>query len=493
MSINTKRRSLMKAFPAVAGVSLSLPFALPKAASAATAPDPGFQPRTYGTYEYPFAASSLWNVRPINPTLGEPCVKKSISNYRPQIAGGAYSTGAFLASADDLPETISGGGSTDDAFNFVSHPDVGGGRVVVIPRWPGNVLPATGADGHADIIDPVTRIIHSFWKLRKVDGRWTADMYAWSKIDGKGWGDAAHHYQGARAAAVPTLAGIIRAHEINDGDSVYRHALAMSLAHNSLGNGKDFPAYVYPATASDNDPQINSGVVPEGARLMLPANFDTTGITDPKMLKVIRTLQTYGAYVVDRNTATPFVIYVENGADFNIMPNGWDNAIVAQLDHIRAELRQVLTVENYIDGNGIGQRGLLYPPKMNLISMRGGWGRESKDTTAEVSYNSLNQQLEFSSTGTRSRYVNRSNTGLTKVYWALPKVGDVMKFTAGTSNGATIRLQVSSGGSVIFDSLDVTNGESSTFTWPGPSSIVMFAEGGGVNGMSTARAMLVVQ
>ena len=48
---------------------------------------------------------------------------------------------------------------------------------------------------------------------------------------------------------------------------------------------------------------------------MLPPDFKLDKITDLKLLKVVKTLMKYGAYVVDRNDNSPFVIYVENGAN----------------------------------------------------------------------------------------------------------------------------------------------------------------------------------
>ncbi len=61
----------------------------------------------------------------------------------------------------------------------------------------------TGAHG----LDPDT-----FWQLKQQTGNGSATQYAWTRLNGSGWGDPAHYFQGARAAAVPTAAGLIRAH-----------------------------------------------------------------------------------------------------------------------------------------------------------------------------------------------------------------------------------------------------------------------------------------
>ena len=43
---------------------------------------------------------------------------------------------------------------------------------LTLPRWPGNAVPATGDDGHCDVVDEVTGILHSFWQLSLSNGRY---------------------------------------------------------------------------------------------------------------------------------------------------------------------------------------------------------------------------------------------------------------------------------------------------------------------------------
>jgi hypothetical protein len=108
--------------------------------------------------EYASARPGVWHVR------------HSKSNPFPTISSGAYSTGVFLASTTDQPMTVIGRTSTATVTTGVADPDASGSHVVTIPRWPTGVLPATGTDGHADIIDSVTGTIHSFWQLKQVNG-----------------------------------------------------------------------------------------------------------------------------------------------------------------------------------------------------------------------------------------------------------------------------------------------------------------------------------
>jgi hypothetical protein len=98
--------------------------------------------------------------------------------------------------------------------------------------------------------------------------------------------------------------------------------------------------------------------------MMLPKTFNPDSLTNTFLRKICRTLQEYGAYVVDRNTGTPFVFYVE-GVDswFNVKEYSPDryydsngvaqsNSIFTELQTIRAALRQVVGVQYFVDGYG---------------------------------------------------------------------------------------------------------------------------------------------
>ncbi|MCS0709791.1 Atrophin-1 multi-domain protein [Massilia aurea] len=455
--------------------------------SSAQAPSSSARDGVFGTYLRPYAANSLWNSRPLNPVFGTWEIPKS--SYFPTVASGAYSTGVFLAAATDSPMTVVGTGSTETNTVGVADPDSGTKRVITLPRWPATVLPASGSDGHADIVDPVTNIVHSFWQLKQQNGRWTAAMYSWSKLGGTGWGDPSHYYQGARAVGIPASAGLIRKHEIKDGLAAYPHALAMSLTFNALADGVSNPAYVFPATAADNSASANTGTIPQGSLLMLPPNFDSSAIVNPDLKKIVETLKLYGAYVVDRNTGTPFVIYVENDAGFNLMPKGWDNSIADQLDKIRASLRQVTSAQAWVDGNGdIRAARSATQQSMNILSMRGGWYRQSGTGTGD--YDPIAQNFSFAATTTSTVYVNANNTGLTPVKWARPEAGTYVNFTVRATGGARLRLQVKSGNTFTHDTWDLVDGKSVRILWPANASMVLIATSG-TNGPSTVKAELV--
>ena len=461
-------------------------------AQTTTAPDT----TSFGTYYRPYAADSLWNARPVQPVLGAALVPKNI--YYPAIGPGGYSTGVFHAKKGDptvKAVTVYGPGTTNTVTVGVADPDIGGSRVITVPRWPQGVVPATGSDGHADIVDEQTGIIHSFWRLKQdaATGKWTAALYSWSSIKGAGWADPAHYYQGARAVGIPASAGLIRKHEIADGKPTYTHALAVSLATNGLANGKTAPTYIYPATSADNSAAtVNTGYIPEGALLMLPPTYDTSKIANLQLRKIADTLKVYGAYVIDKNTGTPYVMYVENDSGFSLMPKGWDNTIAYELDRIRADLRQVLSAKDWLDGNGKSIGAAVNAKKtLNILSMRGAWYKQSGAVLGQ--YESETQQLKFPATGaTRIVQSNANNTGLSKVIWAVPPVGTTLRFDVTATNGALLRLIVLNGKTVHFDTKDLSNGQSARFTWPANASVTLMATSGANVAGSTVKANLAI-
>ena len=82
----------------------------------------------FETYQKPFAATSLWNSRPVNPVLGTYVIPKS--SYFPSVQGGAWSTGLFLAKTTDGPMTVTG----LNGAAGVNDPDTLLSRPVTLPR-----------------------------------------------------------------------------------------------------------------------------------------------------------------------------------------------------------------------------------------------------------------------------------------------------------------------------------------------------------------------
>ncbi|MBC7489105.1 MAG: Atrophin-1 multi-domain protein, partial [Glaciimonas sp.] len=304
-------------------------------------------------------------------------------------------------------------------------------------------------------------------------------------IEGRGWGDPAHYFQGSRAAGVPTSAGLMRKHEINDGEAVYHHALAMSLTFNALAAN---PNFIYPATSGDSVVQTpNTGMIPEGALMMLPPSYDTSKIASPALRKVADTLKLHGAYVVDRNYGTPFTIYVENGADFKMSTSSWDNAVAAELDRIRAGLRQVISAKTWMDGNNQA----MVPEKVfNRLSMRGPWQAQTGPLLGV--FDTLAQAVVFPATSTRVTQVNYSGRGLNKISWSSPKVGSIQRLTASAKGGAKLRMTVhDKSGAKLFDSGELGAGESTQFPWPAAEARFVVYAISGVGPSSLVRGDLV--
>lgn len=436
----------------------------------------------FGNFNYPFAANSPWNVRPIQPTFSGFEIPKS--SYFPSISAGAYSTAAFLAKPTDAPMVVYGRSSQG-----VWNPDAEKYQPsVTIPHWPADTVPATGSDGHADIVDEEAGIIHSFWQLKQVNGKWTTQLYAWMPLKGRGWADPAHYYQGGRAVGIPSIAGVIRKHEVDDGKPTYEHALALSLTYNALSPN---PTYVYPATSADgNAATVNYGQIPEGALLMLPSNYDSSKVASPALKKVIETLKKYGAYVVDRNDGTPFAIYVENGSTFKLSNLAWDNAVAAELQKIRGSLKQVTGASSWLDGDGKATPSPLVAPKdLNVLSLRGTWTKISGDVVG--TFDSMTQSLVFPVTKNVKTVMNNySGRTLSTVYWSQRQPGTEQKFSVKATGGATLAMTVYSGSNVVLKTANLGNNESVRFIWPTGGS-VMLTGTSGLGQASTVTGQLI--
>jgi hypothetical protein len=419
---------------------------------------------SFGTYLTPFSAASPWNSRPVAPKLDTTVIAPT--NIPPSFGEGSFSSGVFLSHETDGPVTVTGFPGSAGLYESDSETF----HDVTIAHWPSSVLPAAGSDGHADIVDPVLGIVHSFFQLRNDNGQWRATLYAWTRLDGRGWGDPAHYSQGSRAAAVPPTGGLIRTHEVADGDAMYRHALSVSLTPDSLSPN---PTYVYPATSADsNASTTNHGSFPEGSLLMLPYAFDVRQIINPAVRKVAQTLKSYGAYVVDRNIGVPFVIYAENGSGLGAL----NNVGAADMERIRLALRRVTSQRGWLDGNN-----KVFTPAthFNLLSMRGPWLIQTG--TAQGVFDTYAQALLIPATQTETTLVNFSTRGLTPLLWDSPSTGVLHRLTAETTGGAKLRLQLYNPANsvILFDSGLLQDGESITFPWPAQNTkTILYATSG---------------
>lgn len=438
-------------------------------------------PKSWGTFSRPFSPDSPWNSRPVNPVFYDYVIPTS--TYFPSVTAGEWSTGVFSSEVSDEPQVIEAFPGTPGIYM----PDLGKTVAnIVLPHWPRDVSPALESDGHADMVDTSTGIIHSFFRLRHVDKKWYAALYAWSRIDGSGWGDPSHYYQGARATGVPPMAGLIRAAEIDDGQPAYTHALALSLTFNALSAD---PAYIYPATAADQSAaKTNSGKIPEGALLMLPSDYPVEKMKNDHLRKIAQTLKTYGGYVVDRNVGTPFAIYVEKGSDFNLTPLGWNPQIADELNLIRLSLRQVKSADKWLAADGkVAQRG----SPMNIMSMRGPWILKSGPQLAN--YDIYTDSLIFNADASSKVAQVTTNYTLSKVTWSVPSEGERYTFQVNASGGSKLQLLLTNKTKQkVYESPVMGDLESVTFTWPNEVELAyMLAYGPGQNKNGSVRGTLM--
>lgn len=438
----------------------------------------------FASFERPFAPESPWNSRPIAPVLGSATIPTS--TYYPSVDSGTWSSAAFKATADDPAMVVTGTSASGvwDPDSEVYRPSI------TIPHWPASTQPASGSDGHAEIVDTTTGIVHSFWGLKQVNGAWVTNQYAWTPLAGRGMGDPSHYQQGARAAGVSTLGGLIRIGEVNDGDTMYRHALAMSLDFTGLSPN---PTYRFPATSADTSAaKTNSGQIPMGSLMMLPASFDAQALATPELRKVAETLKKYGAYVVDRNTGTPFVIYVEIGADFKLHKNGWNTATANDLDAMRAAMRPLDSAAWWVDGNGKNS-GFVTDTVLNLLSMRGSWYRTKGPVSGE--FDTWRQALVFPATTTLIEQANATGRAVAGVTWSAPTAGDSYTLTNEATGGATFRMTIAdkATGATVYDSGYLVDGQSVTFAWPAGTSfkVTTWGRSGTDNVESSLKPTLV--
>ena len=434
----------------------------------------------FGTFEKPFSATSLWNSKPVAPVFDDFVIPTS--KFFPAVQDGKYSTHCYLAKESDGPMIVKGtigkkGIYDADAENF--------NEQITIPHWPSELLPAEGTDGHADIFDTTSGVIYSFWQLKKNEGEWRATHYGWMPMSGSGWGDPAHYHQGSRATGIASCAGIIRTYELYDRQDMYNHALAISLTDNALSH---IPSYTYPATVSDGNTSMNTGLIPEGALLMLPPEFDTALLKTPELKKIANTLKVYGAYVVDKNYGTPYVIYAEIGSGLKMHKGIWDVMAAQELQSIRKNLRMVRSTDGWIDGNG---QAFTPNKNLNILSMRGPWVPLNGKLVGK--FFPTQQAVVFDKTETEIVQANYSPRSIPLIDWAKPEKGQRYTLKAITTGGAKLRFKLidKQTNKITYDSRDLNNKDTVSFTWPSDDSSPILTATSGVGSTSSVSGLLI--
>jgi hypothetical protein len=217
---------------------------------------------------------------------------------------GDYYKPTYYATAADPLYTLKTGGYLHDGETI---------------RMPQGAREAAGSDHHLTVIQP-DGAHWGFWNA-KVDnsthtiagnstnsGKLTARK---SSLSGPGVGGNSAGC-GATAAGFCTLAGVIRAQELEGGE--INHALFMTSSVSAS-------SYVYPANNSDGSHSAASDYPPQGARFQLAlSDSQIDALSVPAWKKtILRALAHYGAYLGDSSGAPSFALQMESGTMYTSM------------------------------------------------------------------------------------------------------------------------------------------------------------------------------
>lgn len=347
-----------------------------------------------GSFERPFSIPSLWNSRPLGAVLGTEIIPEE--NNKAYLNQGAYGSAVYRATADDPAVEISGSRNQNGLWvsDELRH------RKVIVPHFPASVVPAAGNDGHCEIYDPTSGILHSFYQLKfyPEDNVWKATKYNAIHADESGWGTPSQP-DGPRAAGISTAGGLLRSHEAESLD--VRHALAVGAHANVLRSGP-----VFPATLQDQKgEQDYTGQFPMGTHFMLPPEFDAQSMTSPEARAIAQALKKYGARLVEQ-TFGAFVFYGEIGGKWSQIKTSsgaWNPPWEQDLATMRDALRRVTSVQQWL-----GADDRPYVPKswadMNLLSMRGPWNGPGNIGLPGSSYDTLTRLFRFPQSTQTGRY-----------------------------------------------------------------------------------------
>jgi hypothetical protein len=179
-------------------------------------------------------------------------------------------------------------------------------------RIPAGARPATGSDHHLAVLDGTREL--DLWQAKHdtIRDTWSASTVLINDASGPGAScPEGKHCNGAVAAGVALLGGLVWPHELRAGR--IDHALAITTPFTRAG------AIACPATHTDGR-QADPDAIPEGARIQLDPAFDVASQPWPAWKKALAlALQRYGAYVVDTGGA----LAVRGVSDANLRYNSW--------------------------------------------------------------------------------------------------------------------------------------------------------------------------
>jgi hypothetical protein len=141
-------------------------------------------------------------------------------------------------------------------------------------------------DRHAIVVDPVNRMLHEFFVMKKTDAGWQAACGATfdlksNKLRPDGW-------TSADAAGLPIFPAVVRYDELKRG--LVDHAMRVTVRRTQR-------AYTYPATHFAS--RLTDSDLPRmGERFRLRKDFDVSKFT-PEVQAILKGLKKYGMMVAD--------------------------------------------------------------------------------------------------------------------------------------------------------------------------------------------------
>ena len=206
--------------------------------------------------------------------------------------------------------------------------------------------------------------------------------------------------------------------------------------------------------------------------------------------------------MVDRNTDTPFSIYVENGGGWPLYSGSNLTPVYQSMEQIRLALRQVISASSYLDGNGNPTTANV-PDNFNILSMRGPWQLTAPAGATLGRFNTFTQSVEFPSAPTYVEQSNGNGTGIAGgsatganavgVSWGRPVAGATYKVTAIGTGGARIVVQLWVGGNVVSQTPYLSDGQSANVTWPASGGWAVVIARSAPNQAGSIRATMIKQ
>jgi hypothetical protein len=444
---------------------------------------PAVDPAATISYLNPYAVTSPWKAKPIGVVLGAATIGPAANQYPFIIDSPNYGTNFYVGVASDPPMTV---------HTVVDDEQVT--RDVIVPHWPAGVTTGTAGDRQLCIYDQPSGLFYSFWLAGPASGgaTWTAGSFIVEPYDGWGFGIPSRP-GGVRGGGSSNIAGLLRTWEF--GRSVLNHAIAFEIDQTGIHTGP-----VPPITMEDYGMYANpnaTGSITYGMRMMLPPTFNVNSLANEPCRVIARTLMLYGGICVD-TTGSTFGLSAEVGGPWQ----GANN--YADLAMIRDELRNVVSVTGWQDGNGIE----FTPPtwdQMNLLSMRGPWSDYSTSNPVQAgAWNAVSNLYEFPNTVAvgivnKAVYYPRGSPanepwtgwrGQQSFFWS-PVAGTQYKLTAYGVGGALVSTAIKIFGSTPYISPNLFPGDTATFVWPAGWDSMQLYVGKAAGGPASIRLEMV--